>query len=180
MLQGFPRVSEIFSGKRLHSEDGSYEPAGKNRLVHVHTVEKWKRENDKDLSTLTWLRYDTSPDKKSATRLFCTVCIQFKEKVQSRRNFSGAFIDGTTNMRASAFKDHAASDMDARWMNLLKQSQSTNPADYAPIARALHRLDAAAEAKVKRKFEIAYYIAKKISFSENGRSRLRIGGEARC
>ena len=84
MLQGFPRVSEMFSGKRLHSADGSYEPAGKKRLVHVpDTVKKWKRENDKDLSTSTWLGYDTSPDRKSATCLFCTVSIQFKEKVQS-------------------------------------------------------------------------------------------------
>ena len=83
-------------------------------------------------------------------------------------------------MHASAFKGHAASDKQARSMNLLKQSQSTYPADYALIARALYRLDAAAEAKVKRKFEIAYYIAKEnLAFQKNG-VVVHIGGEAQC
>ena len=44
-------------------------------------------------------------------------------------------------------------------MLLLKRKQSTNILDYAPVAKALHTMDASAE-QVKRKFDIAFVIAK--------------------
>ena len=46
--------------------------------------------------------------------------------------------------------------MHERAMLLLKREQSTNGYDYAPIARVLCRIDEVAEAKIRRKFDIAY------------------------
>ena len=46
--------------------------------------------------------------------------------------------------------------MHERAMLLLKREQSTNVYDYAPIARVLCRIYEVAEAKIRRKFDIAY------------------------
>ena len=37
----------------------------KKRQVTVKTLERWQRENDKDLQTLVWLRYDPVEDDSS-------------------------------------------------------------------------------------------------------------------
>ena len=39
------------------------------------------------------------------------------------RNFRPAFIDGTTNVRTTTFKEHAATDMHARAMVLFKKQR---------------------------------------------------------
>lgn len=91
--------------------------------------------------------------------LKCSVCVQLEEKLQGCRNFN-RFINGSKNLRASSFQDHARCDMHLRAMSLLQQSQSTDPTTYAPIAKAVMTLDGAAEAKVKKKFDIAYFLCK--------------------
>ena len=45
-------------------------------------------------------------------------------------------------------------------MILLRKEQSTDVREYAPIAKALYRMDKVAEETVKRKFDVAYFIAK--------------------
>ena len=73
------------------------------------------------------------------------------------RNYSNVFIGGSNNLRASSFKDQAASDMHAaQAMVLLKKQSSSNVTEYAPIVRALHTLDSDAEGKLKCKFDIAF------------------------
>ena len=76
------------------------------------------------------------------------------------RNYSPAFIDGTTNLRTSSFKDHAATEMHARAMTLLKRERGVDVRDYAPIARALSTMDEASRQTMKKKFEVAFTIAK--------------------
>ena len=57
--------------------------------------------------------------------------------------------------------------MHERAMLLLKRERSTNVCDYAPIARVLCRIDEVAEAKIRRKFDIAYLMAKEgIAFNK--------------
>ena len=79
------------------------------------------------------------------------------------RNFRLAFIDSSTNVRISTVKDHAATDIHARAMLLYKKQQSTNVCDYTPIARSLFRVSMNATTKegIRRKFDIAYVMAKK-------------------
>ena len=46
-------------------------------------------------------------------------------------NYRASFIDGTSNVKTSSFKEHAMA------MHLFKKQQSTNVFEYAPIVRAL-------------------------------------------
>ena len=102
------------------------------------------------------------------------MCFRFNDKLRSARNYNPAFVVGSTNLRASAFKEHAASDMYLRAMTLLnKKSQGSTVVEYAPIAKMLSPLDEDAERNIKRKFEIAYNYtssAKKLVFHKDGSS----------
>ena len=99
-------------------------------------------------------------DRYHVSRLRCSVCTRFMDKISSSKNFSAAFIDGTTNLRTSSFKDNAKSDVHGRAMILLRKGHSTDIREYAPIARSLYSMDESAEKKILRKFDIAYMIAK--------------------
>ena len=78
------------------------------------------------------------------------------------RNYNPAFVDGSTNTRVSAFKDHAITEMHKRAMILYKKEHSTNVCEYSPIATALlsPSMDEVTRSRLKRKFELAYLIAK--------------------
>ena len=141
-------------------------PPPKKRGLRTTTVDKWIVESDKALNTATWLSYE-KVNREFVASLKCKVCVQYKDKLFGCRNFSPAFIDGSSNLRTSAFKDHAKSDMHHYAMQLLKKSKSTDVTEYAPIAKALNTLDAATERRVRKKFEIAYCISKEnMSFTK--------------
>jgi len=44
-------------------------------------------------------------------------------------------------------------------MLLLKKQSSSDVTEYAPVVKALHTLDFDAEGKLKRKFDVAFYIS---------------------
>ena len=83
---------------------------------------------------------------------------QVSRQARGMRNFKLGFIDGSRNLRISSVKDHASSDMHSRAMFLLKKASLSSVLDYAPIAKALHKLDAATEAMISKKFEIAHFL----------------------
>ncbi len=106
-------------------------------------------------------------DRDHVDALTCSVCSRFKDKIHGMRNFSPAFIEGSRNLRASNFKDHTATDMHKQSMLLLKKEQLSDICQYAPIAKALHSMDAASQLTVKRKFDIAFVFAKEhIAFTK--------------
>ena len=140
---------------RKRAADGTDSPPSKKQGVTAKTVEKWISVNDKALNTVTWLKYEKA-DREYVDTLKCSVCIQFQDKLCGMCNYSAAFIGRSKNLRASSFKDHAATDMHARAMLLFKKQSSSDVTEYAPIAKALHTLDADAESKIKRKFDIAF------------------------
>ena len=140
----------------------------KKREITVETVQKWIRDNDKELNTSVWLHYVKS-DQNHVDKLKCSVCVEFQGKLQGMRNYNAAFIDGSKNLRASSFKDHAATEMHTRAMQMFKRKSSSDIAELSPIIRALHNLDKDSEMKLKRKFEIAYFISKEnLSFTKMG------------
>ena len=51
------------------------------------------------------------------------------------KNFKPAFIDDSSKIRIFAVKDHAATDIHAYAMQLLKKQQSSSVVYYAPIAK---------------------------------------------
>ena len=57
--------------------------------------------------------------------------------------------------------------MHERAMVLLRKEQSQNIYDYSPLARSFFYMDSEAEAKIKRKFDLAYVMAKEnIAFTK--------------
>ena len=95
--------------------------------------DKWITENDRSLSTTMWLTYERL-NRECVRCLKCSVCVRFQDKLMTCRNYSSAFIEGSKNLRSSAFKDHAKSDMHQRAMLLLRKASAKTATDYSPIA----------------------------------------------
>ena len=92
--------------KRSRLTDDSSSSASstsKKRLVSVATVDNWVLDHDKTLNTATWITYEKF-DRHHLALLRCSVCKRFEERIKKSRNFSPAFIDGTSNLRTSSFK----------------------------------------------------------------------------
>lgn len=158
--------SSVRSNKRLCESSDSREQPTKRRILYSKSVDKWIVENDKELQTSVWLKYDVL-NREQVECLKCSVCTQFQSRLVGMRNYSSAFINGSKNLRASNFKDHASSSMHKKAMDLLRRQQGTDIVEYSPIARALAGIDEAHSETLRKKFEIAYYIAKeKLAFSK--------------
>ena len=117
-----------------HEDDREGCTSSKKRSITRRTVEKWIAENDKSLQTLSWVRFEMSSDREHVTVLKCDVCSRFKDKLVSIRNFRPAFIDGTTNILASTFKDHTETAMHRQAMLLALKEIASSVVEYAPIA----------------------------------------------
>ena len=96
--------------------DSDTPPPTKKCAVCQKTVEKWIKENDRSLNTTVWLKFD-SDSHDHVDMYSCKVCSQFKDiKLLGMRNYHPAFVEGTSNVRASSFQDHAMTDMHKRAM----------------------------------------------------------------
>ena len=115
------------------STDG---PPVKKRAVYRKTVEKWVVENDRELNTFVWLKFDMA-NCNHVSLLWCAVFSQFRKKPAGMCNFHPAFIEGMTCVQTTAFKEHAATDMHARAMALFKKHHASSMCKYVPIATAL-------------------------------------------
>ena len=151
--------------KRVHlpEDPGSANSPPAKRLVQRTTVQKWIAQHDKALNTTVWLKFESAAgDREHVAKLICSVCQQFRQKLESSRNYRPAFIKGTANVKLCTVKEHAATAMHERAMLLLKKQSSAPPTSYAPIAKALAQsvMDKATTEQLKRKFDIAYLIAK--------------------
>ena len=131
----------------------------KKRAVTVKTVEKWIKENERELDTSIWLNFE-KVNREYVGALKCSICIRFKDRVCNCRNYDPAFIHGSTNLRCSSFKDHALTDMHKKAMNLFRMAQSQDITAFAPIAREMLTIDADTEARMKKKFDLTYFLCK--------------------
>lgn len=157
--------------KRASSSGTASAPEAKKRKVAYATFSKWKVDMDKECQTVTWLDCDTEVQagKRFVTKLRCSVCTKFKVKIEGQRNFSECWITGAESVRNSNIRDHARSDQHERAMNLLKRERaiaSNAPtSSYAPIAQALSTISVGEREQLRRKFDIAYFLAiEKLSF----------------
>ena len=80
------------------------------------------------------------------------------------RNYSKAWINGSTNHRTSNIIDHANSEQHRAAINMLHRDEakaSNQPLQsYAPVVKALLTLDEGEKLKVMRKFDISYMLAR--------------------
>ena len=156
--------------KRASSSGTASAPEAKRKVAYA-TFSKWKVDMDKECQTVTWLDCDTEVQagKRFVTKLRCSVCTKFKTKIVGRRNFSGRWIAGAESVHSSNIQDHARSDQHEHAMNLIKREQaivSNAPtSSYAPIAQVLNTLSEGEREQLRRKFDIAYFLAiEKLSF----------------
>ena len=151
---------EEMSGQKRSRDGDNCEGCSSSKKCSItrRTVEKWIVENDKSLQTLRWLCFETSSDRERVTVLKCDVCSRFKDKLVSMRNFRPAFIDGTTNIRASTFKDYAATTMHCQAMLLAQTEIASSVVEYAPIAKALAKANINEATKAKLYYYLLFSI----------------------
>ena len=136
--------------KRASSDRGGVSDAKKRSfLCYLHEMESG---NEQGLSN----------------KLPCSVCAKFKASIATRRNFSECWISGADSIRNSNVCDHARCDQHLHAMNLLKREQArviNALSSYAPIAHLLSKIPQLEREQLKRKFDIAYFLAKeKLSY----------------
>ena len=91
---------------------------------------------------------------------------QIQKENDSKKNFSRAWIDGSTNQKTSNVVDHASSEQHKAVMALLRQEQAKNANEplnsYRTIVHSLHNpsLDPAVRERLKKKFDVSYLLAK--------------------
>ena len=137
------------------------------RQASIETFLKWQRSYEREHHTLTWLRADTDEkDRKMISTLWCEVCRRYEGRLSRKKNFSKAWIDGSTNHRTSNITDHACSEQHKSAMALLCRDQARSKREpittYSPIARSLLStvLSPAVSDQMKKKFEISFLPAK--------------------
>ena len=145
--------------RALSSSDEASTSEAKKRKVTYATCQKWKSELDRDCQTISWLDCESKvvAGKRIVSKL------RFKAKIASRRHYNDRWIVRADSVRTSNIRDHARADQHTHAMNLLKKEQAeasgSGSCSFAPIARALSHLPDEEKEQLRRKFDIAYFIA---------------------
>ena len=79
------------------------------RQVTKATFDKWQKQHEKEHQTVSWLCCELDHDNSHVTALYCSVCWEHKDNLQSMRSFSTAWITGSSNCKVSNVIDHATS-----------------------------------------------------------------------
>ncbi len=163
--------SRAFSTSPSESESNCTEY--KKRTVVYSTYLKWSRDFDREYQTLSWLECDTTfaGGHKIVTHLRCSVCTKFESYIKSGRNYSSKWIYGADSLRTSNIRDHARSDQHVHALNLLRRESSRTQGQSflqsTVIGKALSSLSESEKAKLRCKFDVAFFIAKeKLSFKK--------------
>jgi len=124
---------------------------------------------DREYSTISWLDCETqvSARKKVVTKLRCSVCSKFKDRIATRRNFSNRWIEGADSMRTSNIRDHARADQHVHAMMFYKRECAKGDSagaccsyNTSSIATALYKLPDLEKSQLRVKFDLAYFIAR--------------------
>ena len=137
------------------------------RQVSKETFSKWQKVHECEFQVMSWLRCTVDrSDKSLVSTLWCEVCRKYERKIDSKKNFSRAWIDGSTNHKTSNVVDHTSNEQHKAAMALLRQEQAKNAsepvASYSTIACCLHNpsIGPATRERIKKKFDITYLMAK--------------------
>ena len=138
------------------------------------TFQKWQRSYEKDHQSMVWLRaHMDAQDKSLVSTLWCAVCQKYESQLTGHKNFSTAWIHGSSNHKTSNIIDHATSEQHKSAMTLFRRDQAKSRNEpitaYSPIARGLlsSAMDPVIRERMKKKFEISFLCAKEhIPFSK--------------
>lgn len=96
------------------------------------------------------------------TRIFCSLCTKYQDRLQAVRNFSSSFVDGVTNtaLKKDNVSKHQRSDMHKKAVNMERQLSINEIYQSTPLARAFSSATSEEVSRVSKLFEIAYMLAK--------------------
>ena len=101
------------------------------------------------------------------------VCTQFESKIKGMKTFTRTFIDGSTNCQKSTVVRHNASDQHKEAMNEFRKARNEVPVLpplQESIASSFQKLSEAAKVDLRRKIEVAHFVAKEeLSLSKYSR-----------
>ena len=97
------------------------QPKQRKRQVSVATFQKRQSQQEKEHKTLSWLRCDKQ--QKHVETLWCATCRRFDDRIRGAKNFSTAWITGSTNQNLSNVLDHARSEQHKSSMSLVVFTQ---------------------------------------------------------
>ena len=122
----------------------------KKRKVTLTTFNKWKLQFEKDHGTMSWLRCDTSNDDR-VEMLWCETCRKHEAANTGMKNFSKAWIAGSSNQKTSNVIDHATSEQHRAATARIATAKALNQpvTSYSPIARCLLVMDEAVQERMK-------------------------------
>ena len=119
---------------------------------------------------LVWLRCELEHDNVHVAVLFCDVC-KCKDSIVSLRNFQMTWITGTTNLKISVVMEHANSEIHKVAMERLKSISAKAKGESlfasSTPGQSLTTLDVTTQARMKRKFDVCYMMAKRIFLSRS-------------
>ena len=76
------------------------------------------------LNTSVWLKFNMV-NRDRVRSLWCAVCSKFRDKLVTMHNFHLFFIEGTTNIQSTTFKEHTTTDMHVHAMGLFKKQHTS-------------------------------------------------------
>ena len=96
--------------------------------------------------------------------LWCEARRKHEDGITGMKNFSKAWITGSSNQKTSNIVDHATSEQHRAAMVRVRTDAaraSNQPlTSYSPIARSLLVMDEVVQGRMKKKFDICYVMAK--------------------
>ena len=145
------------------SRAASSSKTGKRQVTKA-TFERWQRQFERDYQTLSWLRCELEQDKVHVATLSCEACKKYERSVQSLKNFSRVWITGSSNQKVSNVIDHATSEVHKASMARMRADSAKASGGSAALSTAIGRclltIDEETRARMRRKFDACYVMAK--------------------
>ena len=111
--------------KRNTGSSDSSKKKWSKRQVSKETFHKWQRTYERELQSMAWLCADIDDqDKAIVSTLWCVVCRKDETRICGLKNFSRAWIDGSSSHKTSNITNHANSEQHKSAMMYLHKDQA--------------------------------------------------------
>ena len=135
--------------------------------ITLTTFNKWQVQFNRDNNSLCWLRCETN-NNALVEKLWCRACRKYESYITGMKNFSSAWIKGSTNQKMSSVMDHATSEQHTTAMARMQADSAKASkiplAHYVPIAKCFSKMDAVTKERLKKKFDVCYLLAKENTY----------------
>ena len=92
-------ASSLIASSRKQRSDSVTSEGKKKRSVSYSMCIKWQHKFDKECQTISWLDCDMiGKGKRTVDRLKCKLCLKYKSRIESRRNYSDKWLVGAESV----------------------------------------------------------------------------------